>query len=121
MIKKKPDFEGKVRLKKNDKVIVLSGKDKGKSGKVLETLADENRVRVEGVNVVRKHQKAKGTSSRAMVKQQTGEIDFPLAISISKVMLICPHCNKETKIASGSGENGVVGRKCKKCGQLIDG
>lgn len=121
MKKKKPVFEGKVRLKKGDEVLVLAGKDKGKRGKVLETVVSENRVRVEGVNVVRKHQKARGTSSRAMVKQQTGEIEFPLAVSVSKVMLVCPHCNKETRIASGSGEDGSHGRKCRKCGQLIDG
>lgn len=121
MIKKKPDFEGKVRLKKNDEVVVLSGRDKGKRGRVLETLAKQNRVRVEGVNLVQKHQKPRGTSSRAMVKQQTGEIEFPMGISVSKVMLICPHCSKETKIASGVGEDGVVGRKCRKCGQFIDG
>lgn len=121
MKKKKPVFEGKVRLKKNDEVIVMAGKDKGKRGKVLETIVSQNRVRIDGVNVVRKHQKSKGTSSRAMVKQQTGEIDFPLAISVSNVMLVCPHCSKETRVASAQNEDGTHGRKCRKCGQMIDG
>lgn len=121
MIKKKPVFEGKVRLKKGDEVVILSGKDKGKRGKIIETVATQNRVRVEGINVVKKHQKPRGTSSRAMLRQQTGEIEFPLAIPVSKVMLICPHCSKETRVASGSGTDGSLGRKCRKCGQMIDG
>ncbi len=118
--KQKPKFEGKFRLRKGDEVIVLSGKDKGKHGKIIETLRTEGKVRVDGVKIVRKHQKPRGTSSRAMVKQQMGEIEFPMGISIAKVMFVCPKCNKESRLASGSAEGGEAGRLCKKCGEVVD-
>ena len=86
---------------------MLAGKDKGKRGKVIQTVPDEGKVIVDGVNVVTKHQKPRSTGSRAMVKQQLGEMRVPMGISVSKVMLVCPNCNKETRVASvrsGEGE-----------------
>jgi large subunit ribosomal protein L24 len=120
MKKKKPVFEGKLRLKKGDEVIVLAGKDKGKRGKIMRTIPEEGKVIVDGVNIVTRHQKSRSTSQRAMVKQQLGEIQMPMGLLAAKVMLICPHCAKEVRISSVRAENGSIARKCRKCGQVID-
>jgi large subunit ribosomal protein L24 len=119
--KKKPTFEGKMRLKKGDEVIVLAGKDKGKRGKVLQTLPGDGKVIVEGVNVVTRHQKPRSATSRAMVKQQLGEMMMPMGVSLAKVMLVCPKCNKETRIGQVATTDGDMARKCRKCGELVDG
>lgn len=118
---KKPVFEGKLRLKKGDEIIVLAGRDKGKRGKIIQTVPEEGKVIVDGVNIVTKHQKPRGTTSRAMVKQQLGEMQVPLAMPVSKVMLVCPKCNKETRLGSIETASGDKGRACRKCGELIDG
>ena len=120
MKKKKPVFEGKIKLKKGDEVMVLTGKDKGKQGKILQALPDEGKVIVEGVNIVTRHQKPRSTGSRAMVKGQLGEMKMPMGLSINKVMLICQKCHKETRIARGVGADGKMTRKCQKCGEMID-
>ncbi|MCE5314192.1 MAG: 50S ribosomal protein L24 [Armatimonadota bacterium] len=121
MKKKKPVYEAKMRLKKGDEVIVLSGKDKGKRGKIQQTVPEEGKVIVEGVNMVTRHQKPRGQSSRAMVKQQLGEVQMPMGVSVAKVMLICPNCNKETRSAVIVTSEGKPARKCRKCGTTIDG
>lgn len=120
MKKKKPVYEAKMRLRKGDEVIVLSGKDKGKRGKVQQTVPEQGKVIVEGVNMVTRHQKPRGQSSRAMVKQQLGEVQMPLGLPVSKVMLICPNCNKETRSASAKTAEGAPARKCRKCGAVIE-
>jgi len=121
MRKSKPKFEGKMRLKKGDEVIVLAGKDKGKRGKVIQTLPEEGKVLVDGVNIVTRHQKPRSSGGRAMVRQQLGEMQVPLGMPIGKVMLVCPKCNKETRLARVPGAEGDMVRKCRKCGELIDG
>ncbi len=81
-----------MKIKKGDKVIVISGKDRGKKGKVLRALPKEDRVIVEGVNVVKRHQKA--TSQR-----QSGQIiDKTLPIHVSNVMIVDPKTGKRTRI-----------------------
>lgn len=117
---KKPKYEGKMNLKKGDEVLVLSGKDKGKRGKIIQTLPDEGKVIVEGVNVVTRHQKPRTANSRAMVKQQLGEMKMPLGVPLGKVMLICPKCNKETRMAHERTAAGDSVRECRKCGELVD-
>lgn len=121
MKKSKPKYEGKMNLKKGDEVLVLSGKDKGKRGKVLQTLPDEGKVIVEGVNVVTRHQKPRTANSRAMVKQQLGEMQMPLGVPLSKVMLVCPKCSKETRMAREQTPSGDYVRRCRKCGDVVDG
>ena len=98
-----------MKIKKDDKVIVLSGKDKGKSGKVIAADPKAEKVIVEGVNVATKHQKAQK-------KGQDGGILKP--IYVSKVQLVCPKCGKGTRV----GHKIVDGKKvrvCKKCGAEI--
>lgn len=120
MKKSKPKFEGKLKLKKGDEVIVLAGKDKGKRGKIIQTVPDEGKVIVDGVNVVTRHRRPRSAGSRAMVKQQLGEIHVPLGISVAKVMLVCPKCNKETRTARAATTEGGWARKCRKCGELVE-
>ena len=116
MKKFKPTYEGKLKLKKDDEVVVLAGKDKGKKGKILEVFPSEGKVRVDGINMVKKHQKSRGaTTTRGMINQQTGIIDFPAAMDASKVMLVCPRCGKFTRIASDYAADGSKIRRCKKC------
>ena len=117
---KKPVFEGKLRLKKGDEVIVLAGKDKGKRGKVIQTVPGEGKVIIDGVNVVTRHQKPRSAGSRAMVKQQLGEMMISLGVPVGKVMLVCPKCNKETRVAHVPTTVGDIARKCRKCGELVD-
>ena len=121
MRKSRPLYEGKMSLRKGDEVVVLAGKDKGKRAKVQESLPKQGRVIVDGVNMVTRHKKAQGNSSRAMVKSQLGEIRMPAPLPINKVMLVCPKCSKATRLAREVGTDGKSARKCKKCGGLIDG
>ena len=84
-------------------------------------MTKEGKVIVDGVNVVTKHQKPRTTNTRAMVKQQLGEMQVPMGIVQNKVMLVCPKCNKETRMASAVAPDGKWVRKCRKCGEFVDG
>jgi large subunit ribosomal protein L24 len=103
----------KVHVKKEDNVYVLSGKNAGKTGKVLKVMAEEGRVIVEGVNMSVKHKKPRGRS------QQGGIINQESAISSSNVMLVCGKCKRPSKTGSRI-ENGAKVRYCKACGETID-
>ncbi len=98
------------RLKKGDTVIVISGKDKGKKGKILSVLDDG--VIVEKVNVAKKHQKATKTF-------QGGIIEKPMAVNPSKLMMVCPKCAKPSRVRSARVEEISV-RKCAGCGEIMD-
>lgn len=101
-----------MKIRKGDNVLVISGKDKGKTGKVLKALPKESKILVEGVNLRKKHRKPK----RAGEKGQT--VTLPSAISASNVKLICSKCGKATR----AGYKATEGRKyrfCKKCGGQI--
>jgi large subunit ribosomal protein L24 len=104
----------KVHVKKGDNVYILSGKDKGKKGKVLSVNPSEGMVLVEGVNVATKHQKPRNTY------QQGGIIHQESPINSAKVMLVCERCGKPTKIAKEILGDGQKVRKCKHCGETID-
>jgi len=111
-----------MHVKSNDTVIVISGKDKGKKGKINAAFPKLNRVTVEGVNVVTKHQKARNQM------QPGGIIHKEMPVDASNVMLVCPKCGKPTrvshKIEKAADDNGKMHRKmvrvCKKCGAEID-
>lgn len=104
----------KVHVKKDDTVIVLSGKDRGKKGKVLSVKPSSNQVLVEGVNIATKHKKPKGRY------QQGGIIHQEAPINGSNVMLVCDKCGKPTKVAKAILDNGQKARRCKKCDEVID-
>lgn len=107
-----------LRIKKGDQVIVLAGKDKGKSGKVIQTLPKENTVIVDGINMVTKHQKPRQT--KAPTSAQTGRIQKPAPLASAKVMLVCPRCGKPSRVGHTVGEGGHHVRSCKKCNELVD-
>ena len=101
-----------MNIRKDDKVIVLSGKDKGKTGKVLIADPKSLKVIVEGVNVATKHQKAQKKG------QDGGLIKIETPIYVSKVQLVCPKCGKGTRVAHKIAD-GKKTRVCKKCGAEI--
>ena len=101
-----------MKIKRDDKVIVLSGKDKGKSGKVIAADPKAEKVIVEGVNVATKHQKAQKKG------QDGGIIKIETPIYVSKVQLVCPKCGKGTRVGHKIADGKKV-RVCKKCGAEI--
>lgn len=103
-----------MRIKKGDNVLVIAGKDAGKKGKVLRVLPKANRVVVEGVNRVKKHQKP----TRALPQGGINRIESPL--NISNVMLLCGKCNKPTRVGAKFLDNNEKVRYCKKCGEILD-
>ena len=104
---------GKVHVKTGDTVVVLTGKDKGKQGKVVVVSPKEAKLIVEGVNVVSKHVKPRKAG------QEGGIIKTEGAMYASKVQLVCPHCGKRTRIAHKFMEDGTKKRSCKKCGDVL--
>ena len=101
-----------MNIRKDDKVVVISGKDKGKEGKVLSANPKAGKVIVEGVNVASKHMKPKKQG------EQGGIIKMETPIYACKVMVVCPKCGKATRVAHKL-ENGKNVRVCKKCGATM--
>jgi large subunit ribosomal protein L24 len=102
-----------VDIKKGDTVKVLSGKDKGKKEKVLEVDSHKGKIRVKNVMIAKKHM-------RKTKDFQGGIIEQPALISASKVMLVCPVCDKPTRASHKRGKNGQAVRICKKCSKEMD-
>lgn len=102
-------------IKKNDKVIVRTGKDKGKIGTILNVDSERGRVVIEKVNVVKRHTKPSGA------KTQGGIIEKEAPVNISNVMLVCTKCTEPSRLGKRTLEDGSRARVCKKCGDLIDG
>jgi len=103
-----------VQVRKGDVVIVQSGKDKGKKGKILKSLPDQNKVVVEGINKVKKHQKP----SRAIPRGGILPIEAP--ITAANVMFLCTKCNKPTRLGVKILDNNEKVRVCKQCGEIVD-
>ncbi len=101
-------------VKKNDRVKILSGKDKGKEGKVLKVFPSTGKIIVEGINYVKKHQRPTDKNPQGGIVRQEAPI------YASKVMVVCPSCGKPTRIRKGYLEDGRKVRVCKKCGEVID-
>lgn len=102
-----------LHIKKGDNVVVIAGKDKGKTGKVLNAIPADNAVLVDGVNIVSKHQKARSAQDKSAIVKRENKIDA------SNVMIVCPVCNKATRIAVAVDGDKKY-RKCKKCGASLD-
>lgn len=103
----------KVHVRKKDTVMVISGKDKGKIGEVLEVIPKSGKVLVKGVNVVTKHQKP------SKQNMQGGIAHMEAPINSSKVMLYCDKCKSVTRIAHKLLDDGTKVRVCKKCGETF--
>ncbi len=106
--------EPKLSIRKGDRVLVLSGKDRGKKSKVLRVLPRERRVVVEDVNMVKKHTRP----TREMM--QGGIIDQEAPIHVSNVMLICRHCGQPSRTGTKILEGNRRVRLCKKCQEIVD-
>ena len=103
-----------VHVKKDDQVIVISGKDKGAKGKVLMVDEKKGRVYVEGVNMVKKHQKARTQTAPSGIVESEGSIDA------SNVMLVDPKTGKPTRVGYRINEDGSKSRIAKRSGEVID-
>ena len=103
----------KLHVKKGDTVVVLSGKDKGKQGKIITAMPSKGQVVVEDVNKVKRHTKP------SMKAPQGGILDKEMPLNVCKVQLICPACNKATRIGHKVVDGKNV-RVCKKCGEVVD-
>lgn len=102
-----------MKLKKGDKVKVLAGKDKGKSGKILQVYKDKDKVSVEGVNLRYKNMRPRRQGEKGQ------RIQFPAPLSVSNVMLVCPKCNKAIRVSYKIMDNKKKIRSCSKCKELI--
>ena len=103
-------------LAPGDNVIVTAGKDKGKQGEVLRTLPAKGQIVVKGVNILKRHTKA-GQSAGGTKAIQGGIVDFEAPLDYSNVMLVCPQCNKPTRIKHTVLENGDRALECRNCGE----
>ena len=99
-----------LKIKKGDRVRVLTGKDRGKDGNVTRVLPDAGKVIVDGVNVAKKHQRA------TKATMQGGIIDKDMPLPVANVALLCPACGKPTRVGYKIDGDGTKVRVCKKCG-----
>ena len=103
-----------MKIRKNDTVLVIAGKDKGKKGKVRFARPKDERILVEGVNFIKKHSRARGQA------KQAGIIDLEAPIHVSNVMLLCSKCDHLTRVGFTFLEDGRKVRTCRSCHEVID-
>ena len=103
-----------MHVRRDDTVMVITGKDSGKKGKVLRVFNGKQRVIVEGLNLAKKHVRANPEK-----QEQGGIIEQPAAIHVSNVMLCCPRCNQTTRVGKKTLEDGTKTRYCRKCQEMI--
>lgn len=103
-----------LRIKKDDTALIITGKNKDKSGRVLSVLSSEGKVIIQGANIIKKHMKPSKKHT------QGGIIEKEAPLHISNVMLLCPKCNKPTRIGNTVLDDGRKLRVCKKCKEVID-
>ncbi|MDD4237549.1 MAG: 50S ribosomal protein L24 [Desulfotomaculaceae bacterium] len=111
--KAEPKTNGKVHVRKGDTVLVVTGKNNGKKGKVLSVIPDRSRIIVEGVNVVKRH------SRPTQRLPQGGIVEKEATIHSSNVMLYCGKCNSSTRVGKKVLDDGEKVRVCKKCGENL--
>jgi large subunit ribosomal protein L24 len=103
-----------MKIRKDDTVLVIAGKDRGKKGKVRFAYPKTQKLIIEGINFIKKHSKAKGAA------RQAGIIDIEEPMHVSKVMFLCTKCNKPTRTGIHKLENGRSVRFCRVCKEVID-
>ena len=106
--------QGGTYLKKNDQVEVITGKDKGRVGKILRVLKDQDKVVVERINMIKRH------ANPTEMNQQGQIVDKEAPIHVSNIQLICPECTKTGRIGKKTLEDGTKVRFCKNCGESIE-
>ena len=103
-----------MNIRKNDTVLVIAGKDRGKKGKVRKALPRDDKVVVEGVNMIKRHSKAGRTA------RQAGIIELEAPLNASNVMLVCNKCNKPARVGFRFLSDGRKARICRSCLEVID-
>ena len=103
-----------MKVRKGDTVLVISGRDRGKKGKVLRAMPENTRVIVEGVNMIKRHLKARPPA------RQAGVVEREAPIHISDVMLLCPKCSKPARIGFRFLEDGKEVRACRACDEVVE-
>lgn len=103
-----------IKMRKNDRVKVIAGKDKGKTGKVLFVDKEKSRAIVEGINIVKK------TKRPDQQNQKGGIIDIESPLNISNLKVVCPKCDEAIRVKKTKLESGKMVRACKKCGEILD-
>ena len=103
-----------MKIRKNDTVLVICGKDRGKKGKVRQVVLKKNRLVVEGINMIKRHSRARGAA------RQAGIIELEASIDVSNVMLICNKCNRPVRVGFNLTEDGRKIRVCRVCSEAID-
>lgn len=103
-----------MKIRKNDTVLVITGKDKGKKGKVRFAYPGDERVLIEGINMIKRH-----TRARKDVRQ-AGIIEREATVHVSDVMLLCSRCNNPARVGYRILEDGKKVRTCHSCGEVID-
>lgn len=104
----------KMHVRKNDKVQIISGKDKGKTGNIIQSFPADGKVKVEGVNILTKHQKPTQAMQQGGIIREEGKIDA------SNVLLYCDSCGRGVRAGKKVKEDGTKVRVCRKCGQELD-
>lgn len=102
-----------MKIIRDDKVKVIAGNNNGKIGKVMKVIVDKNKIIVEGVNLVKRHQKPN------QANQQGGIIEKEAPIHVSNVMIVCSNCNKAVRISKKRAEDGTVERICRSCNKAV--
>ena len=112
-----------MKIKKGDKIQIITGKDKGKTGKVLQVFPKKTKVVIEGLNLLVKNTRPRKQGEKGQ------QVQFPASLDISNIILVCPKCGKKTKVGYKIAEKdsdkkvqlrGKKFRQCKKCKQVID-
>jgi large subunit ribosomal protein L24 len=104
----------KVKLRKNDTVMVVTGRERGKTGKVLRVLPDRGHVLIERLNLVKRHRKPRGVQSPG------GIVEKEAPLHVSNVMLMCERCNAPVRVGLRRLEDGRPTRVCRRCGDILD-
>lgn len=101
-----------MKLRKNDEVKVVKGKDVGKTGKIIRVLSKEAKVVVEGLNQYKRHMKSRAQNQKSDI------ITITKPLAVANIALVCPHCKKQTRVGFTAAK-GIKERICKKCGKSI--
>jgi len=105
-------MKNKLNIKKGDEVKILAGKDKGRTGKVLDVTSKDRKIVVEGLNIRVRFSRPKRQGDKGQ------RLELPAPFDVSKAILVCPHCGKTTRVGHEVNDQGIF-RKCKKCGRII--
>lgn len=103
-----------MKVRKNDTVVIITGKDKGKKGKVRRVIPEKNQVMVEGINMIKRHSRTRGAA------RQAGIIELEAPVHCSNVMILCDKCGKPARIGLRRLEDGQKVRFCRSCNEVLD-